>query len=162
MRKSVVKTIVVLVLAIILSGLCLVFTGCKGDKEPVYEIKLYDDNWVELEKNVVGDYFALYVKYDGTKKGCNVKCFIDDEEFYTYEYLNPVSEHISPNPLSIWFTNRTNEDEAGYPIERGQCNVHYKFDTFKTHANYWTASGRQIAQGDLPRDVYKQIKLFIE
>jgi len=154
--------VVILILAILLIGLCFIFVGCeKPAKEPVCEIKLYDDNWVELEKNVIGDYFALEVEYDGKPKGLNVKCFVDGEEFYIYDYLNPIPEHIAPNPLSIWFTHRTNIYEVGYPIERGQCNIHYKFDEFKKHAQYWTPSGRKISQDDLSRNVYKQIILII-
>ena len=38
MRKNVVKIVVVLALAIILSGLCLVFTACEEEKEPVCRI----------------------------------------------------------------------------------------------------------------------------
>ena len=82
MRKNVVKIVVVLALAIILSGLCLVFTACEEEKEPVYEIRLYDDNWVELERlpALPNHYKSSYTyEYDGNIKGFNVKCFVDEE-----------------------------------------------------------------------------------
>ena len=70
------KLSLILLLVIILSiGLIFTFVGCdKTPVEPVYEIRLYDDNWVELEKNVVGNYVHEYVfEYDGQLKGFNAK-----------------------------------------------------------------------------------------
>lgn len=164
MRKNVAKIVVILVLAIILIGLCFMFVGCKKPaKEPVFEIKLYDDNWEEIPKSDSGYGYVVEfeVEYDGNPKGFNAKCFVDGEEFYSYDYLNPIPDHIAPNPLSIWFTHRTNIYEVGYPIERGQCHIHFEFDKFKNNARYWTPSGRKISQEDLPRNIYKQIILII-
>ncbi len=166
MRKNVVKIVVVLALAIILSGLCLVFTACEEEKEPVYEIRLYDDNWVELERlpALPNHYKSSYTyEYDGNIKGFNVKCFVDEEEFYTYDYKNPIPDsNFSPRPINIYYTNEDDSLWSFYPIEKGTYTISYSFDTFKTHANYWTASGRQIAQGDLPSDVYHKIRIIIE
>lgn len=48
--------IVVLVIAAIVTVTVLIVNYNARPKPPVYELKLYDDNWKELEKNSSGDY----------------------------------------------------------------------------------------------------------
>ncbi len=91
MRKNLVKIVVVLALAIILSGLSLMFTGCEEDKYPTYEIKLFDDNWNELKKEITSDNKEQYIQkytyvYDGKPKCFNAIGYKNGKEIYKLDY----------------------------------------------------------------------------
>ncbi len=155
------KLSLILLLVIILSiGLIFTFVGCdKTPVEPVYEILLYDDNWVELEKNVVGNYVHEYVfEYDGQLKGFNAKCFIDGEEFYVYEHGNAKK----PNPLSVYYSNAIDSLRNPFPREKGKYVISYEFDIFKQETYYYTQSGRRVRQSDLPEKIQHQMYVTIK
>lgn len=91
MKKIFLKSMVIVMLTVLMLGISMLFVGCveEEEKEPVFEIKLYDDNWQELkrqgnEKSAI--YEDYVVKYDGTYKLCNVKVFKDEKEFYRIDY----------------------------------------------------------------------------
>jgi len=90
-KKIFLKTLVISMLMVLMLGMSMLFVGCveEEEKEPVFEIKLYDDNWQELKRQ--GDksytkYEDYVVKYGGTYKLCNVKVFKDGKEFYRIDY----------------------------------------------------------------------------
>ncbi len=158
MRKKVATIAEVMVLVILISGLFLIFVGCdKTPIEPVFEIKLYDDNWEELPKRESGiGYESPYrVEYDGNQKGFNVKCFMDGEEFYTYEYLNPDEKQT----LSI--NVQCSDDKHSYLRERCKYTIKYSFNKFADNHIYYTKSGKSCRQKDLSRNVIVVIGLLI-
>ena len=160
MRKNVAKIVVILVLAIILIGLCFMFVGCeKPAKEPVFEIKLYDDNWEEIPKSDSGYGYVVEfeVEYDGNPKGFNAKCFVDGEEFYSYDYLNPIPEIIKPNPLCISI-----DSTGSYPIKKGRYKMIYSFQIFSMHGTLYTESGKRINRSQLPGNVSQNIILIVK
>ncbi len=160
MRKKVATIVEVMVLVILISGLFLIFVGCdKTPVEPVFEIKLYDDNWEEIPKcdSGYGYVVEFEVEYDGNPKGFNAKCFVDGEEFYSYDYLNPIPESIKPNPLSISI-----DSTGSYPTERGRYKMVFLFRTIGKGANtFYTESGKRIVRSELPRNLKHDIILNI-
>ena len=85
--KRVRNVVVCILLMAMVCTLCLFFTGC--EEKPLYEIKLYDDDWNELVKRDNGngyrsDYYEF--EYDGEPKGFNAIAYRKGVEFYRLEY----------------------------------------------------------------------------
>lgn len=87
---------------------------------------------------------------------------MDGEEFYRYDYKNPIPEHIKPSPLRIWISHRTDANHTYDPIDRGKYLMNYKYDEFKKYLNYWTPSGRYVNLSEMSSDKLYQITLIIE
>ena len=160
MRKKVATKVVILALVIMLIGLCFIFVGCeKPAKESVFEIKLYDDNWEEIPKSDSGYGYVVEfeVQYDGNPKGFNAKCFVDGEEFYSYDYLNPIPERIKPSPLSISIGST-----ESYPIKKGRYKMIYSFRRIGKGAHtFHLESGKVINRSEFPSNVEHNIILII-
>lgn len=150
--------IVVLVIAAIVTVTVLIVNYNARPKPPVYELKLYDDNWEELEKNSSGDYLVRYkVAYDGTMKGFNAICYMDGKEFFRYDYH--YAEKYNRIPVSVDFR----ESIYKFPTERGEYHVRYAFNTglgYVGKLTFQTPLG-EIKASDLPSNITEQVILEI-
>ncbi len=123
LKKMLLLMIAIVMMTSVLFGL----VACeKEPEEPVYEIKLYDDNWVELERqnpsgpeNFTNPYvYAQKFKYDGEKKGYNAKAFKNGEEFSKINYKNyEVFERnrVLNIKMTAW----------DFPTEKGEYKITY-------------------------------------
>lgn len=142
MKKVFSKVVTVLLLIAVMCGVVVMFAGC--DKEPKYEIKLYDDNWNELEKQGDGYKWGYEFKYDGTSKGFNAKAFKDGEEIYEFNYKT--DEYTYHKDLVIAVGIYYHATGAGdlivdgiytfLPIEKGEYTISYMFYTMKANSDY--------------------------
>lgn len=105
MKKQYKIMIAVAALLVLVIGTTVILVKCNAEpKPPVYELKLYDDNWEELEKNSSGNYLVRYkVAYDGTMKGFNAICYMDGKEFYRYVYRVERDDYNRPIPVKVGF-----------------------------------------------------------
>lgn len=133
---------------------------CNAEPKPtVYELKLYDDNWEELEKDSSGFYAIDYVvAYDGTMKGINAICYMDGKEFFRYDYH--YAGEYKRIPVSVDFK----ESIYKFPTERGEYHVRYAFNTglgYVGELTFHTPLG-EIKASDLPSNVKWQMTLIIQ
>lgn len=150
--------IVVLVIAAIVTVTVLIVNYNARPKPPVYELKLYDDNWEELEKDSSGNYLVRYkVAYDGTMKGINAICFMDGKEFFWYDYH--YEEEYRGIPVNVIFR----ESIYKFPTERGEYHIRYSFNIgmgYGGNLTFYTPLGA-IHAPDLPSNVGYQVILEI-
>lgn len=136
------SVIFVILLCIAISG-CLV--ACDKTPENVYELKLYDNDWKELAVNERGDYLSFYeTQYDGTPKGFNAICFLNDEEFYRYDYLNYVKG--TKMPIRIWFGS----ENVDFPVKKGEYKICYEFYRGNENGVIYDTPIGMIKGSDLP------------
>lgn len=127
-----------LAIMILLFGLAMAVSGCKKEPpKPVFEIRLYDDNWKELEKSEYwgrnyNEYKRCEFEYDGERRGFNAIAYKDGEEFARYTYKNK-----KPDPLNIFdvYTQRTDDGYCGDAVNKGSWRERYSFDTFNMNVN---------------------------
>lgn len=153
--------IVVLVIAAIVTATVLIVNYNARPKPPVYELKLYDDNWEELEKNSSGNYLVRYkVAYDGTMKGFNAICYMDGKEFYRYVYRVERDDYNRPIPVKVWF--QLGAGLNGFPVEKGEYVLYYEFNKSRKGVLFDTPLGL-INADDLPNNnqVHHQVTLEI-
>lgn len=132
---------------------------CNAEPKPtVYELKLYDDNWEELEKDSSGFYAIDYVvAYDGTMKGINAIFHMDGKEFFRYDY-HIGGKYGTPIPVNVDFKEVDN-----FPTERGEYHIRYKFNTGLSYAGeltFQTPLGA-IKASDLPANTKEQVIIEI-
>lgn len=136
--KRVRNVVVCILLMAMVCTLCVFFTGC--EEKPLYEIKLYDDDWNELVKSDSGkgykwDFYEF--EYDGKPKGFNAIAYRKGKEFYRVEY----KEYKTNNAVKVFrrveggdYQGMTTYEE--FPTEVGVYYLGYKF--FRAPENiYW-------------------------
>lgn len=132
MKKKFAKVISTLLLIGLLCGMFTLLIAC--DKQPKYEIKLYDENWQELEKykntansSYKWDYYEF--EYDGKPKAFNAIAYRNGEEFYRLYYT---SYDINTKIIAILSASK-NTDYATVmsteklPVNRGEYYLKYDF-----------------------------------
>ncbi len=130
MKDKRLKRIAIITLIIIITISCTIFlTSCGKD---TYEIKLYDSNWNELEKDSSGYKSNYYeFKYDGTEKGFNAIAYKNKKEIYRYSYKNN-SSCFKDNVIQVRCTFEKNQSyligsKVKFPIECGEYVLEYFF-----------------------------------
>ncbi len=134
MKKIFFKSVVIMTLIAIMLGMSMLLVGCKKEKpkEPVFEIKLYDYNWQELEKLGTYSYNKHYVKYDGKPKICNAIVYKDDEVFYKLDFNRNQNFY---NDACLEVTKKTSGFDVVLnvpkymPCEKGEYGLTYQFDS---------------------------------
>lgn len=143
MRKKVAKIVTILVLAVVLSGLCLLFLGC--EKEDTWEIVFFDDNWNQLENtgltpNSKSHNWGTHAFiYNGEIKGFNAKAYKNGKEIYKFDYKdsqcykdNILKISICKRPESIVFEECSSINDM--PIEKGEYYIQLMFyDAYKNN-----------------------------
>lgn len=165
MKKVIAKFVVILTLVLTIGSLCLLFTACdKAPKVPVFEMKLYDDDWKELEKDSMGLYKDITKTYDGERKLCNAIVYKDGEEFYRLDYKNDpyfykdyvLEVTFKPN-WSDW--TYTAGGENGFPVKRGEYYLDFEYsDEQNQSLNYFVITPLPYKY----RNDRKGVRLIIE
>lgn len=113
-----------------LCGATLIFSGCeKEPPEPVYEIRLYDDNWVELEHGLCSKKGHSYIyenifEYDGEIKCFNAIAYRNGEEIYRFDYKDPkiyIKSEILAMSVDGYFS------KGCLPVDKGEYTIRYFF-----------------------------------
>lgn len=164
--KAIKRMVIPVLLVLMLCSIGILFVGCEEEeKEAVFEIRLYDDNWVELEKEE-NFYKTLTFEYDGRPKGVNVKCFMDDEVFYTYEYLMdkiPINFPLTEIINCVSSPPNATNTQVSKIIEKGKYLFFVEFKPTYTTNNfvYKTESGKTLSRSDLPNDVWRSVTIYV-
>ncbi len=133
MKKIFLKTMVIVMLTVLMLGISMLFVGCveEEEKEPVFEIKLYDDNWQELEKSGRLTYKEYIVKYDGTRKLCNAIVYKDEKEIYRLDYKTNPNYYYDRCLEVCEYRNDFNEvikDKMPYKV--GEYKLIYQYSSY--------------------------------
>ncbi len=131
LKKFLAKFMAFALATTLLCGISLLFIGC--DKEPKYEIKLFDDEWNELEKNKDGKGYKWDVveyEYDGKPKGFNAIAYRNGKEFYrmdykTFDWENKIIQVLYSTPKMSGYYALT--DAEKFPVEKGEYYLLYEF-----------------------------------
>ena len=125
LKKMLLLMIAIVMMTSVLFGL----VACEKEPvDPVYEIKLYDDNWVEIEKSFLenGTYWydcGYEYEYDGSKKAFNAIGYKDGVEFYRLDYKT--TPYLNDN-IIILSVNRA-ATPGNLPLEVGRYSLVYSF-----------------------------------
>ena len=165
MKKTFTKISVVVMLVVLAALVSMFFVGCEEEpEEPVFEIRLYDDNWQELKRQG-NQNFAIYedyvVKYDGTPKLCNAIVYRNGEIFYQLDYKKRPDFYIDKclqlcikyDALNVVITNN-------FPCDVGEYNLVYQYNSDGYYYNM-----KYFAGNPLPSKYYhdsETVKLIIQ
>ena len=124
------KMLLLMLAMVMMTSVLFGMVACEKEPvDPVYEIKLYDDNWVELVKNTYenGSYFYSRDKYeyeyDGSKKAFNAIGYKDGVEFYRLDYKT--TPYLNDN-IIILSVNRA-ATPGNLPMKVGRYSLVYSF-----------------------------------
>lgn len=163
--KVIKRMVIPILLVVMLCSIGLLFVGCEEEeKEPVFEIKLYDDNWVELEKRGREGYISITREYDGTPQGCNAKCFMDGEVFFTYEYKLKKQPYDLPLDIMIKIVEGPGEPNeiVSKIVEKGKYDYQISFlVAFEPNHIYETEFGRGLCRKDLPTNICHSFMIYV-
>ncbi len=148
MKKIFLKSMVIVMLTVLMLGISMLFVGCveEEEKEPVFEIKLYDDNWQELkrqgnEKSAI--YEDYIVKYDGTRKLCNAIVYRDGKEFYRLDYkINPNYYYDRCLEVCIYRNDFNEVIKDKMPYKVGEYELIYQYSSYgySKNINYFAGN----------------------
>ncbi len=166
MKKIFLKSMVIVMLTVLMLGISMLFVGCveEEEKEPVFEIKLYDDKWQVLKRQ--GDksytkYEDYVVKYDGTRKLCNAIVYRDGKEFYRLDYKTNPNYYYDRCLEVCEYRNDFHEViKDKMPYEVGEYELIYQYSSYGYSKNI-----NYFAGNPLPIKYYhdtERVKLIIQ